>query len=135
MLVVDDHAAIRSLCRIGLEEAGMRVIEAADGVEALEQIRRERPSLILLDITLPRKSGWEVAAELLNERSTDDVPIVFISALTGKRERARAQQLGAFDYLSKPLDPAVLARSVTDILDRVESGNRASLLAETFGGA
>ena len=72
MLVVDDHAAIRSLCRIGLEEAGMRVIEAADGVEALEQIRRERPALILLDIMLPRKSGWEVAAELLNERSTDD---------------------------------------------------------------
>ena len=135
VIVVDDHPAVRELCRIGLEAAGLRVIEAADGVEALELIRRERPDLILLDIMMPRLSGWEVAAELLNEPSMNDIPIIFISALTGLHERKRASVLGAFDYLTKPLDPAELAKNVTEALDRIERGDTESLLAATFGRA
>jgi CheY-like chemotaxis protein len=135
VIVVDDHAAVRELCRLGLEAAGVRVIEAADGAEAMERIRRDRPDLILLDIMMPRLSGWEVAAELLNEPSMNEIPIIFISALTGLHERKRASELGAFDYLTKPLDPAELAKSVTEALDRIERGDRESLLAETFGRA
>jgi CheY-like chemotaxis protein len=133
VVVVDDHQAVRQLCRIGLESAGLRVIEAADGAEAMERIRHDRPDLILLDIMMPRLTGWEVAAELLNEPSTNDIPIIFISALTGLHERKRASDLGAFDYLTKPLDPAELAKSVTEALDRIERGDTGSLLAETFG--
>jgi CheY-like chemotaxis protein len=133
VVVVDDHAAVRLLCRIGLEEAGIRVTEASDGVEALEQIRSDPPDLILLDIMLPRLSGWEVAAELTQDPATNEIPIVFISALTGLRERRRAFDIGALDYVMKPLDPAALAKTVTDLLDRIERGDRDSLLAETFG--
>jgi CheY-like chemotaxis protein len=135
VIIVDDHTAVRQLCRIGLEAAGLRVIEAADGTEAMERIRHDRPDLILLDIMMPRLTGWEVAAELLNEPSTNNIPIIFISALTGLHERKRASELGAFDYLTKPLDPAELAKSVTEALDRIERGDSESLLAETFGRA
>src|SRR5436190_15168409 len=135
VIVVDDHPAVRQLCRIGLDAAGIRVTEAADGAEAIERIRRDRPDLILLDIMMPRLSGWEVAAQLLNEPSTNDIPIIFISALTGLHERKRASELGAFDYLTKPLDPAELAKNVMEALDRIERGDSESLLAETFGRA
>jgi CheY-like chemotaxis protein len=135
VMIVDDHPAVRELCRLGLEAAGLRVVEAADGAEAMERIRLDRPNLILLDIMMPRLSGWEVAARLLNETSTNDIPIIFISALTGLHERKRASELGAFDYLTKPLDPAELAKSVTEALDRIERGDSESLLAETFGRA
>ena len=135
VIVVDDHPAVRLLCRIGLEAAGIRVTEAADGAEAIERIRRDPPDLILLDIMMPRLSGWGVAAQLMNEPSTNQIPIIFISALTGLHERKRASDLGAFDYLGKPLDPAELANTVTAALDRIERGDRESLLAETFGRA
>ncbi|HKA27420.1 MAG TPA: response regulator [Gaiellaceae bacterium] len=135
VIIVDDHKAVRQLCRIGLEAAGLRVIEAEDGAEAMERIRRDRPNLILLDIMMPRLTGWDVAAQLLNEPSTNDIPIIFISALTGLHERKRASDLGAYDYLNKPLDPAELAKTVTEALDRIERGDRESLLAETFGRA
>jgi len=135
VIVVDDHPSVRLLCRIGLEAAGIRVTEAADGAEAIERIRDDRPDLILLDIMMPRLSGWEVAAQLMSEPSTNEIPIIFISALTGLHERKRASDLGAFDYLSKPLDPAELAKTVTAALDRIERGDRESLLAETFGRA
>jgi CheY-like chemotaxis protein len=135
VIVVDDHPSVRLLCRMGLEAAGIRVTEAGDGAEAIERIRRDRPDLILLDIMMPRLSGWEVAVQLLNEPSTNDIPIIFISALTGMHERKRASDLGAFDYVSKPLDPAELAKTVAEALDRIERGDRESLLAETFGRA
>ena len=67
VIVVDDHPAVRLLCRIGLEAAGIRVTEAADGAEAIERIRRDRPDLILLDIMMPQLSGWEVAAQLMKQ--------------------------------------------------------------------
>jgi CheY-like chemotaxis protein len=130
ILVVEDHAAMRVLFRASLEAAGMRVTEAADGVEALASIRRDPPDLILLDIMLPRLSGWEVASELLRDPSTDRIPIVFVSALTGAAERERAHDLGAFRYMTKPVDPVLLAESVENVLDRIERGERDSLLAE-----
>jgi CheY-like chemotaxis protein len=135
VIVVDDHAAVRMLCRIGLEAVGIGVTEAADGVEAVEQIRRDPPDLILLDIMLPRMSGWEVAAELTQDPATNEIPIVFISALTGSSERRRAFDVGAFDYVTKPLDPDALAKTVIDLLDRIGRGDRGSLLAETFGAS
>lgn len=130
VLVVDDQMPMRLQCRLALEAAGMRVTEAEDGVEALESIRRDPPDLILLDIMLPGLSGWEVASELLHEPSTDRIPIVFISALSGTAERRQAADLGAFRYLTKPIDPAALAATVSGVLDRIERGERDALLAE-----
>ena len=132
VLVVDDHAPMRTLCRVNLEAAGFRVLEAADGDEALAAIRTDRPDLILLDIMMPRVSGWEVAAALLADSSTDRIPIVFITARTGVTDRIRAFELGAQEYLTKPFDPAGLAATVTKVLDQIDRGERDADLAETL---
>jgi DNA-binding response OmpR family regulator len=132
VLVVDDHAPMRTLCRVNLEAAGFRVLEAADGDEALAAIRTDRPDLILLDIMMPRVSGWEVAAALLADRSTDRIPIIFITARTGVTDRIRAFELGAQEYVTKPFDPAGLAATVTKVLDQIDRGERDADLAETL---
>jgi DNA-binding response OmpR family regulator len=132
VLVVDDHASMRTLCRVNLEAAGFRVLEAADGDEALAAIKTDRPDLILLDIMMPRVSGWEVASALLADSSTDRIPIIFITARTGVTDRIRAFELGAQEYVTKPFDPAGLAATVTKVLDQIDRGERDANLAETL---
>jgi DNA-binding response OmpR family regulator len=129
--VVDDHSPLRTLCRVSLEDS-FRVIEARDGEEALATVRAERPDVILLDIMMPGISGWEVTAELMADRSTDQIPIIFISARSELSDRIRAFELGAHRYLTKPFDPAVLAETVATVLDQIERGDREAALAETL---
>jgi len=130
ILVVDDDSAVRLLCRANLEEYGLRVLEASDGEEALQAVHRDMPDAILLDVMMPRLSGWEVAAALLNDRATDEVPIIFISALGGVNERMRAFELGAVGYVTKPFDPGLLGPTVMGVLDQIERGERSALIAE-----
>jgi len=132
VLVVDDDRPLRTLCRASLEEAGFRVLEAADGEQALASVRDERPDLILLDIMMPGISGWEVTSALLADRSTDQIPIVFTSARTEVADRMRAFDLGAQDYVMKPFDPRGLAETVAKTLDEIERGERDAALAETL---
>jgi len=130
ILVVDDDLGIRQLCRANLEGSGLRVIEASDGTEALEQVQRDPPDAILLDIMMPGVSGWEVAGTLLEDRATDEMPIIFISALTSPRDRLRGLELGAVEYIPKPFDPGALASTVNEILDQIERGERGAMIAE-----
>ena len=132
VLVVDDHAPLRTLCRLSLEPAGFRVLEAADGDEALAVVAADRPDAILLDIMMPRLSGWKVAAALLADEATDQIPIIFITARAGLSDRIRAFELGAQAYLTKPFDPAVLPVTITKVLDQIERGERDADLAETL---
>jgi two-component system response regulator ResD len=132
VLVVDDDGPIRALCRASLENAGFRVLEAANGHGALASVQAQHPDLILLDIMMPGISGWEVTSALLADRSTDEVPIVFISARTELADRMRAFELGAQGYLTKPFDPDVLAETVTTVLQQIERGEREAALAETL---
>ena len=132
VLVVDDHGPLRALCRISLEDACFRVLEARDGEEALACVRAEHPDMILLDVMMPGISGWEVTAELLADRSTDQIPIIFISARSELSDRMRAFELGAHGYLAKPFDPAVLADTVAAVLGQIERGERDAALAETL---
>lgn len=132
VLVVDDDRPLRALCRASLEDAGFRVLEAADGEQALASVHDEQPDLILLDIMMPGISGWEVTSTLLADRSTDRIPIVFMSARTELADRARAFDLGAQDYVSKPFDPRGLAETVAKTLDEIDRGERDAALAETL---
>jgi DNA-binding response OmpR family regulator len=132
VLVVDDHRPVRALCRASLEQAGFRVLEAENGKEALASVQTERPDAILLDIMMPGISGWEVTAALLAERSTDEIPIIFISAHTEPSDRIRAYELGAQAYVTKPFDPDVLAETVAAVLAQIERGDRDAALAETL---
>jgi len=132
VLVVDDHAPLRTLCRLNLEPAGFRVLEAADGDEALAVVAADRPDVILLDIMMPRMSGWKVAAALVGDEATDRIPIIFITARTGLSDRIRAFELGASAYVTKPFDPAVLGETIGKVLDQIERGEREADLAETL---
>ena len=127
VLLVDDERAIRTICRVNLESDGLTVVEANDGSEALEQVRRERPSLVLLDVMMPGVDGWRVAEELARDEGTRDIPVVFLSARASHEDRLRAQGLGAVGYVVKPFDPVELAGLVRDVLERIARGEREQL--------
>jgi two-component system alkaline phosphatase synthesis response regulator PhoP len=122
VLVVDDEAPIRLLCRVNLEAEKMTVLEAADGPSGLEAARRERPDVILLDVMMPGLDGWRVAEELLDDPDTSAIPIVFLTARAELRDRARGLDLGGLDYVTKPFNPVELAPLIREVIARVEGG-------------
>jgi DNA-binding response OmpR family regulator len=130
VLVIDDEAPIRLLCRVNLEAEDMEVLEAADGPSGLEKARAEIPDVILLDVMMPGLDGWRVAEELLDDERTDGIPIVFLTARAELRDRARGIDLGGVDYVTKPFNPVELAPLVRDLLDRVGRGERDDLRGE-----
>ena len=127
VLVVDDEAPIRLLCRVNLEAEQMDVLEAADGLSGLEAARRERPDVILLDVMMPGLDGWRVAEELLEDPDTSSIPIVFLTARAELRDQARGLDLGGLDYVTKPFNPVELAQTIRDVISRVEGGERDEL--------
>jgi DNA-binding response OmpR family regulator len=132
VLVVDDEAPIRLLCRVNLEAEGMIVLEAADGDRGLELARAELPDVVLLDVMMPGRSGWEVAEELLADETTSGIPIIFLTARAEIRDRAKGIDLGGVDYVTKPFNPVELAPLVQDLVRRVEGGERDDLRREKF---
>ncbi len=133
ILVIDDEAPIRLLCRVNLEAEGMDVLEAADGPSGLEQARAGDPDVILLDVMMPGLDGWQVAEELLDDPRTEEIPIVFLTARAELRDRARGIDLGGVDYITKPFNPVELASLVRDLLGRVDAGEREALRREKLG--
>jgi len=122
VLVIDDEAPIRLLCRVNLEAAGMEVSEAEDGAAGLAVARAEAPDVILLDVMMPGMDGWQVLEELLDDERTSGIPIVFLTARAELRDQARGLELGGVDYVTKPFDPVELAPLVQRLLDRVAAG-------------
>ena len=130
VLVIDDEAPIRLLCRVNLEAEGMSVIEAGDGPSGLELAREERPDVVLLDVMMPRLDGWRVAEELLEDERTSEIPIIFLTARAEFRDRARGLDIGGVDYVTKPFNPLDLAPLVRELLARIERGERDNLRGE-----
>jgi DNA-binding response OmpR family regulator len=130
VLVVDDDAPIRLLCRVNLEAEGMEVIEAADGTDGLEKARSASPDVVLLDVMLPKLDGWRVAEALLEDPTTGEIPIVFLTARAELRDQARGLELGGIDYITKPFNPVELADVIRELLDRVSRGEHTSLRKE-----
>ena len=130
VLVIDDEAPIRLLCRVNLEAEGMEVLEAADGPSGLETARAQTPDVILLDVMMPGLDGWRVAEELLDDGRTESIPIIFLTARAELRDRARGIDLGGVDYVTKPFNPVELAPLVRRLLDRVDAGERDALRRE-----
>jgi two-component system chemotaxis response regulator CheY len=118
VLIVDDDAATRQLFAANLEAKGLVVLEATDGLHGLERARLEQPDLVVTDIKMPLLDGFELAAELRRDKRTDRIPFIFHSGETTAENEARARRLGAIAFLTKPLDPAVLAALVTGALEQ-----------------
>lgn len=96
ILIADDDAALRELLRAALEAAGYRVVEAADGVEALQLAAHERPDLLILDISMPRLDGWAVLRQLEAQPATAGLPVIVLTAVaTDERDILRGLEEGA----------------------------------------
>jgi two-component system alkaline phosphatase synthesis response regulator PhoP len=130
VLVIDDEAPIRLLCRVNLEAEKMKVLEAADGPTGLKKAREESPDVVLLDVMMPGIDGWRIAEQLLEDSSTANIPIIFLTARAEFRDRARGLDIGGVDYVTKPFNPLELAPLVRDVLARVERGEREQLRRE-----
>src|SRR3954451_14385797 len=130
VLVIDDEAPIRLLCRVNLEAERMDVIEAADGPSGVEKSRNESPDVILLDVMMPGLDGWNVARQLLEDANTSGIPIIFLTARAEFRDRARGLDIGGVDYITKPFNPLQLAPLVEALLERLERGERVELRGE-----
>jgi DNA-binding response OmpR family regulator len=130
VLVIDDEEPIRLLCRVNLEAAEIDVSEAEDGRSGLEAARAERPDVILLDVMMPGMDGWQVFEQLLQDETTAQIPIVFLTARAELRDQARGLELGGVDYVTKPFNPLHLAPLIEDLLARVERGEEHELRRE-----
>ena len=130
VLVIDDEAPIRLLCKVNLEAEGMDVLEASDGPSGLEQARESTPDVVLLDVMMPGLDGWRVAEQLLQDDRTSEIPIIFLTARAEFRDRARGLDIGGVDYVTKPFNPLELAPLVADLLQRIARGERDELRGE-----
>src|SRR5712691_3566447 len=126
VLVVDNDLAFRAFVREPLERAGFDVFEADDGEAALDAASRRKPELVLLDVCLPRTSGYEVCREL-RDRFGDALGIIFVSGeRTDSIDRVSGLLLGADDYLVKPFDPDELLARIRTVLRRVSKPSESS---------
>lgn len=116
ILVVDDEPPILELVRYTLEDEQIRVLEAADGVQALEVAHAARPDLILLDVQMPRLDGLEVCRRLRADTALGGTRIVMLTAAGQDADRARGLAAGADEYLTKPFSPLALFTLVRSLL-------------------
>ncbi|WP_441233739.1 response regulator [Bradyrhizobium sp. 930_D9_N1_4] len=134
ILIVDDESHIREVVRVALKKAGMDVIDARDGKEALARFAADKPDLIVLDIGMPEFDGLDVCREI---RKSSDVPILFLSARDEEIDRILGLEIGGDDYVTKPFSPRELVARVNVILRRLSPRHgeaKASPAALSQGG-
>ena len=115
VLIVDDEMRMRRVIADYLKIKGYRTIEAADGVEAMDLFRRQRPQLVLLDVMMPRMNGWEVCAEI---RRSDRTPIIMLTAKSEENDELQGFELGADEYIAKPFSLKILSARIEAVLRR-----------------
>ncbi len=135
ILIVDDEPDLRSLVKGYLERQGFLVQEAATGIAALKVVREHPPDLILLDVMMPEMDGNELARRLRADPVTAPIPIVMLTIRGHTFDRAGGLAAGAEDYITKPFDPADLARRITAILNPGRGEPVGGLLREIAHGA
>ncbi|HET9770967.1 MAG TPA: response regulator [Acidimicrobiia bacterium] len=118
VLVVDDDPVILKLLEVNFEMEGVSVVRAADGAEGLERAREVLPDIVVLDVMMPRMTGYEVAKALREDDLTAHIPIIFVTARAQSSDVERGMELGVDDYVTKPFDPLDLIARVNTLLAR-----------------
>lgn len=116
ILVVDDDPEILGMLDIRLGKRGYHVMSAADGEQALEQARKEKPSLVVLDVMMPRMNGWEVARALRQDPATHGIKIVMLTAIGAQMNEMTSPLYGVDAYLDKPFQFAELESKIDELL-------------------
>ena len=116
ILVVDDESRMRKLVRDFLEREGFEVLEAGDGVEAMDLFYEEKEvALVILDVMMPKMDGWQTLREI---RQTSQVPVIMLTARSEERDELQGFKLGVDEYISKPFSPKILVARVEAVLRR-----------------
>lgn len=133
ILVVDDDKQIVRLVRSYLEQAGYHVLTAHNGEMALHTIRRERPDLIVLDLMLPDRDGWEITRIVRSDPNLAALPIIMLTARIEDTDKIIGLELGADDYITKPFNPREVVARVRAVLRRA-AGNATQPQVLQVGG-
>ena len=120
-MTVDDDPIIRLALKKILERDNCVVVEARDGQEALDKIRKEQPSLIILDVNMPRMTGWQLIRTLRSNPIFSLIPVIFLSAEGDKKNQLQGFRLGADAYIAKPFTPKELIITTIDVLKKSRS--------------
>ena len=121
VLIVDDEKDLRKIIRYNLEQEGIASIEASDGSEAIDLLSKN-PSLIILDIMMPGKDGYEVCKIIRDNGNT--VPIVFLTAMDREFDELKGLEVGGDDYIRKPFSPRILVARINSIFRRIDQINQ-----------
>jgi CheY-like chemotaxis protein len=121
VLVVDDDPVILKLLEVNFEMEGFQVVRASDGAEGLERAREVLPDIVVLDVMMPRMTGYEVAKALREDVGTAHIPIIFVTARAQSSDVERGMELGVDDYVTKPFDPLDLIARVNTLLARSQA--------------
>ena len=117
VLIVDDKVELRDLVEVTLRGGDYRILQAENGVQALELARAEAPDLMLLDVMMPGgKDGFEVCAELKSDPATAGITIIMLTAKGQEVDKARGREVKADGYYTKPFSPLELLQKVEEIL-------------------
>jgi DNA-binding response OmpR family regulator len=118
ILVAEDERDIRELIVFTMQIAGLRVVDVPNGEEALKKAQEVVPDLILMDVRMPKMTGFEACKALKKEDKTKNIPIIFLSAKGQENEISMGRELGAEDYFLKPFAPDDLVRRVNKVLTK-----------------
>jgi DNA-binding response OmpR family regulator len=122
ILVVDDDKEIVRLVKSYLEKAGYSIITAFDGETALHTLRRERPDLLILDLMLPDRDGWDLTRLIRADKSLEEIPIIMLTARVEDSDKIVGLEIGADDYITKPFNPREVVARVRALLRRSQRG-------------
>jgi DNA-binding response OmpR family regulator len=117
ILVADDSDNIRNVLQLNFEWKGYEVLAAADGEEAVRLVDRMRPDLIILDVMMPRKNGFQVCRQVKSDSRTSDIPVIILTAKNQKEDRHWGQDCGADEYITKPFNTPALEKVVERLLE------------------
>ena len=117
VLVVDDDSQLTGLVKMSLELNDFLVEEAWDGDKALRMMKKKAPDLLVLDLMMPRKDGWEILREVREDPGLAGVPVIMLTAVKSPSDAARAWEMGADGYVTKPFNPSSLTVRVRELLE------------------
>jgi DNA-binding response OmpR family regulator len=120
VLVIDDSAAIRVMVREMLPKGNFEVLEAKDGVQGINLIRQERPTLIMLDFLLPRMSGWEVFQQIQENSELQTIPLVLMSGRKEEVTEKLQEPFEFFEFIQKPFDQKVLIDAIKSAMSKAK---------------
>ena len=113
--MADDESGVRSLVKMTLESDAYEIIEASDGEEALRLAREHRPDLMLLDVSMPGMTGFDVCRSLKEDPETEGIKVIMLTARAQQLDVEEGQKAGADDYFTKPFSPVALLRKVDEV--------------------